>query len=239
MAENTAVQVEICVGSVDDALVAERAGADRVELCADLGQGGTTPSLGAVSVALTELRRAGVQVMIRPRGGDFHCDPTLEKVALADIAAIRTLPNPHRLPLGFVLGALTHDGRLDQPVLRRLITACGPHQVTLHKAFDATPDLHDALEAAVDLGVTRILTSGGLESALAGIDRLRALQTQSAGRIVILAGGGIRPDNAAAVIAGSGITEIHLRAPTLKNGTEATDPDLVRRMVELAHHPLI
>ena len=125
--------VEICVGDVPAALAAEAAGADRLELCADLGQGGTTPSIGTVEVALRRVTRAALRVMVRPRGGDFVVDEAEQEVMLADIAAIRALPNPHDLSLGVVVGALTPSGDLDRPLLRRLIDAAGPLPVTVHK----------------------------------------------------------------------------------------------------------
>ncbi|MEV1327939.1 copper homeostasis protein CutC [Micromonospora costi] len=227
--------VEICVSDVPTALVAEAAGADRLELCADLGQGGTTPSLGTVEVALRTLRRVGVRVMVRPRGGDFRVSEVEEQVMLADIAAIRALPNPHGLAVGVVVGALADDGGLDLPVLRRLVEAAGPLPVTVHKAFDEVDDQVAALEAIIDLGADAVLTSGAAPTALAGADRIATLRRRAGDRLRIIAGGGIRSHNVRQVLAETGAREVHLRAPVRRDGREATDGDEVRRVVTAAH----
>lgn len=228
--------VEICVGDLAGALAAEQAGADRVELCADLGQGGATPGPGTIALALTRLQRVGLRVMVRPRGGDFVMDDLTLDTALADIDAVRALPNPSGLELGFVLGALTPERRLDLGVMERLVSACDPHPVTLHKAFDETPDLSRSLEEAIDLGVDRVLTSGGRPTATEGADRLRALQEQAAGRVAILAAGGIRPNTVTEVAQRTGVDEVHLRAPMTAHGTETTDPQLVADVLTTLTH---
>ncbi len=226
------ITVEICVSDVPTALVAEAAGAGRLELCADLGQGGTTPSLGAVGVALQALRTAAVRVMIRPRGGDFRVSEVEEQVMLADIAAVRALPNPRGLPLGVVVGAVTGDGRLDLAVLRRLSEAAGPLPVTVHKAFDEVDDQIRALEEIIDLGADAVLTSGGAATALDGAARIAELQRRAGDRLCVIAAGGIRSHNVRQVLAETGAREVHLRAPVLRDGREATDADEVRRVVD-------
>jgi copper homeostasis protein len=226
--------VEICVSDVPTALAAEAGGAHRLELCADLGQGGTTPSIGTVEVALRTLSRAALRVMVRPRGGDFVVSEVEQEVMLADIAAIRALPNPHGIALGVVVGALASSGGLDLPLLGRLLDAAGPLPVTVHKAFDELPDQLTALEQIVDLGADAILTSGGAPSALAGAAHIAALHARAAGRLRIIAAGGIRSHNVAEVLAATRATEIHLRAPVRLQGREATDPAEVRRVVSLA-----
>ncbi|GAA1409848.1 copper homeostasis protein CutC [Catellatospora coxensis] len=223
--------VEICVSDVPTALVAEAAGADRLELCADLGQGGTTPSLGAVEVALRTLRHAGVRVMVRPRGGDFRVSEVEEQVMLADIAALRALPNPHGLPLGVVVGAVTGDGGLDLPVLRRLIEAAGPLPVTVHKAFDEVGDQLRALDEIIELGADAVLTSGAAPTALDGAARIAALRERAGDRLRVIAAGGVRSHNVRQVLAATGARELHLRAPVRRDGREATDADEVRRVV--------
>ncbi|MFU8850431.1 copper homeostasis protein CutC [Micromonospora sp. SL1-18] len=224
--------VEICVSDVPTALVAEAAGADRVELCADLGQGGTTPSLGTVEVALRTLHRVGVRVMVRPRGGDFRVSEIEEQVMLADIAAIRSLPNPHGLAVGVVVGAVAADGDLDLAVLRRLIQAAGPLPVTVHKAFDEVGDQLRALADIIDLGADAVLTSGGAATALDGAARIAALRQRAGDRLRVIAGGGIRSHNVRQVLAETGAREVHLRAPVQHDGREATDGDEVRRVVD-------
>jgi copper homeostasis protein len=213
--------VEICVGDVARALTAEAAGADRVELCADLAQGGTTPSIGAVAVALRELRRVAVRVMIRPRGGDFHYGEVEERVMLADLEAVRALPNPHGLSLGFVFGA-TQGRALDLPLLRRLIAAAAPLPVTVHKAFDEVDDQFAAVEELAALGVDAVLTSGAAATALAGAGRIAELRVRAAGRLRVMAGGGVRAENVRRVVGLTGVDLVHLRAP---------DADHVRRVV--------
>jgi copper homeostasis protein len=229
--------VEICVSDVPTALTAEAAGADRLELCADLGQGGTTPSLGTVEVALRTLRQAAVRVMVRPRGGDFRVSEAEEQVMLADIAAIRGLPSPYGREVGVVVGALTASGELDLPVLGRLIEAAGPLPVTVHKAFDEVADQLTALDQIIDLGADAVLTSGAAGSALEGAAGLVALRERAAGRLRVIAAGGIRSHNVREVLARTGATEIHLRAPVQQHGREATDPFEVRRVVDLARRP--
>jgi copper homeostasis protein len=223
--------VEICVGDVPGALAAEAAGADRVELCADLGQGGTTPSLGAVAVALRTLRRVGVRAMIRPRGGNFVVSEVEEEVMRADIAAIRELPNPHGLAVGVVFGALTPDGELDLPVLRRLIAAAGPLPVTVHKAFDEVADQQAALDEIIALGADAVLPSGAAPTALDGADRIAALRARAGDRLRVIVGGGVRAHNVREVLARTGAREVHLRAPVHRDGREATDGAEVRRVV--------
>ena len=202
--------VEICIDDVDGAPIAEACGADRVEVCAALPEGGTTPSIGLVSAVLTRVSRIGVQVLIRPRAGDFVYSPAEVDVMLADIAAVRALPAD--VPVGFVVGALTADGAVDVPLLTRLVAAAGPHPVTFHRAFDTLPDLPAALPTLIDTGVSRVLTSGGAPTAADGAAVLRQLVSLADGRIQVLAGGSVRGSNVAALVAESGVPEVHLRA---------------------------
>jgi copper homeostasis protein len=168
--------------------------------------------------------------MVRPRGGDFVVGEAEREVMLADIAAIRALPNPHGLELGVVVGALTPSGDLDRPLLRCLIEAAGPLPVTVHKAFDELPDQLTALDQIIELGADAVLTSGGAGSALEGAARIAALTERAAGRLRVIAAGGIRSHNVAAVLAASHAAEIHLRAPIQSSGREATDEAEVRRV---------
>jgi copper homeostasis protein len=226
--------VEICVSDVPSALVAETAGADRVELCADLGQGGTTPSLGTVAVAMRLLHRVGIRVMIRPRGGDFRVSAAEEQVMLADLDAIRRLPNPHELSLGVVVGAVTSGGGLDLPLLRRLVEAAAPLPVTVHKAFDEIGDQHGALEEIIAVGAAALLTSGAAPTALAGAARIAALAQRAGDRLRVIAAGGIRAHNVGQVLSQTGVREVHLRAPLRRDGRETTDGDQVRQVVAAA-----
>jgi copper homeostasis protein len=204
--------LEICVDDLAGAVIAEQCGADRIELCTNLHQGGTTPDLGTVSSVLAALTGVGLQVLVRSRPGDFVYGGAEVDAMLADIAAIRALPPPPGITVGFVIGALTRDGRVDVPALTRLRRACGPAPVTFHKAFDEAADLKEALEVLMDLGIDRVLTSGGRPTALDGADRLADLVQQANDRIAILAGGGIRAHNVAEIVRRTGVREVHLRA---------------------------
>lgn len=226
--------VEICVDDVSGARDAERYGADRVELCADLVEGGITPSLGMIALTLSSVRRVGVQVLIRPRGGDFVYDADELAVMLADIEAIRALPRS--VTVGFVISGLTSTGEVDEPAVRRLVEACGDAPVTFSRAFDAAVDQAAALEVLIGLGVGRVLSGGDPGQATDGIAQLRRLVTQSAGRVEILAGGGIRAHNAADIVAATGVREVHLRAPHERDGRIRTSPDQVRAVVAALRH---
>ena len=188
--------IEGCVDSHASAVAACRGGADRLELCANLAIGGTTPS----PALFRQVRRdcpIPINVLIRPRFGDFlYSETELEEMA-------ETIRQFRRLGAdGVVLGALMPEGAVDEPVMSRLISSAGDLSVTLHRAFDMTRDPLEALEAAIRLGCRTILTSGQAQNALAGADTLKAVLTQAAGRIDIMAGSGVRRDN---------IWEIHRR----------------------------
>lgn len=221
--------LEICLDDIDGAITAERRGADRIELCAGLIEGGTTPSLGTVTTVLGRVERIGVQVLVRQRGGDFVFSATEVDAMCADIEALLALPTPTGVRLGFVIGALNPDGTVDRDATRRMLAACGAAPVTFHKAFDETPDLDEALDTLIELGIGRVLTSGGPGSAADGAEALARLVRRSAGRIAILAAGGIRPHNAADLVARTGVGEVHLRAQAIRSGRlgDETGPRLV------------
>jgi len=202
---NAAVLVEACVDTVGSALAAQAGGAGRVELCANLVEGGTTPSLGAIALAR---ERLGVPlfVIIRPRGGDFLYDADEVDVMRRDVGLARQLGAD-----GVVLGALTPDGRVADVVTRALVDAARPMQATFHRAFDAARDPAEALDALLALGVDRVLTSGGAASALEGAAALAALVRRAGGRLAVLAGGGVTAANVGRVVAASGVREVHVR----------------------------
>ncbi|KRF34921.1 copper homeostasis protein CutC [Nocardioides sp. Soil805] len=218
--------VEICVDDVGGTAAARRGGADRVELCAALSEGGTTPSLGMVLSAAEEAGRLGLQVLVRPRAGDFVCSLAELAVMRADIAATRAaLGDDPRL--GFTLGALTPSGDLDHEALAGLVAACGPCPVTFHKAFDtalaAGGEPGSLLDRLVGLGVSAVLTSGGDGPAVDHLETLAGLVRASGDRIAVVVAGGVRPGNVARVLSGTGAREVHLRAP----GTLATSSAVV------------
>jgi copper homeostasis protein len=157
--------VEICLEDIEGAFVAQTRGADRIELCAGLAQGGVTPGIGTVMTVLAGVRRLGVQVLIRPRGGDFVYSRSELDAMCADIGAVRGLGSPDGVAVGFVIGALTPQGTVDREACKRLLEVCEGAPVTFHKAFDATADIVEALDELVGLGVRRVLTSGGRATA--------------------------------------------------------------------------
>jgi copper homeostasis protein len=201
-----ALLIEVCVEGIDGLLAAQEAGADRVELCASLVEGGITPSLGTVREAL-RLARIPFHVIVRPRGGDFLYSESEFASMVADVAALRELG-----VAGVVVGCLTADGEIDEPRMGALVEAAGPLNVTCHRAFDMTSDPKAALEALIRAGVGRVLTSGQRDTAVEGIDLLGALVKQAAGRIIILGCGALGPNDIGAVRAGTGLTELHFAA---------------------------
>ena len=204
--------VEICIDDVAGATVTQACGADRVEVCAALAEGGTTPSIGLVTAVLARARRIDVSVLVRPRAGDFVYSAAEVDVMCADVAAVRALPAHPGVTVGVVVGALTADGAVDRPVLDRLVAAAGPLPVTFHRAFDTVPDLPAALELLVDAGLTRVLTSGGARTAAEGAGTLRELVEVAGDRITVMAAGSVRGDNVAALVAATGVPDVHLRA---------------------------
>ena len=197
--------IEACVDSIDSAIEAELGGADRVELCGELLQGGVTPSAGLIG-GVCERIRLPVFVLVRPRTGDFLYDDDELDVMLRDIEVIRSLNVE-----GIVIGALTRDGDIDIGTLYTLIAAAGDMNVTFHRAFDFVRDQRVALEALIEMGVDRVLTSGGAPTALEGVKMLTELVDQGGNDITILAGGSINASNVADVVARSGVKEVHVR----------------------------
>lgn len=198
--------IEICVEGIDGLLAAQEGGADRVELCASLAEGGITPSLGTVRLAL-ELAKVPFHVMVRPRGGDFLYSETEYRSMLADVSALRDMG-----VAGVVFGCLTADGDIDEARMSELVQAAGPLNVTCHRAFDMTRDAAGALEALIRCKVGRVLTSGQRDTALEGIDLLGRLVKQAAGRIIVLGCGGLDRHNIAEVRRVTGLTEMHFAA---------------------------
>ncbi|HTI00437.1 MAG TPA: copper homeostasis protein CutC [Acidisoma sp.] len=205
-------RVEICVDDLAGALAAEAEGADRIELCSALSEGGLTPSFGLVQAVLGRVRRIGVRIMIRPRGGNYVFSSEEVEVMQADIAAFRALPKAAGVTIGFVCGALTNAGVVDARAITRLKAACGGAPMTFHKAFDAARDLPAALETLLGLGIRSVLTSGGKATAESGAEALAALVTQAAGRVAIIAGGSVRAGNVRALVERTGVPDVHLRA---------------------------
>jgi copper homeostasis protein len=198
--------IEVCVEGIDGLIAAQRAGADRVELCASLLEGGITPSLGTVREAL-DVATVPFHVIVRPRGGDFLYSEAEFRSMLADVEALRDLG-----VAGVVVGCLCADGRIDETRMAELVRRAGPLNVTCHRAFDMTRDAPEALEALIRCGVGRVLTSGQRDTAIEGAALLAKLVKQAGGRIIILGCGALDPSSIAAVRAETGLTEMHFAA---------------------------
>ncbi|SMR71229.1 copper homeostasis protein [Aliiroseovarius halocynthiae] len=203
MARSTHITpLEICVDTFAGALAAQEGGADRVELCSALSEGGLTPSVGLMRQAAT--LSIPVYAMIRPRSGLFHFSDADEAIMLADIRAAKEAGLD-----GVVLGAQQRDHRLDVPRLARLLTATEGMGSTLHRVIDVVPDPLEALDAAIQLGFDRVLTSGAAPEAIDGADMLRDMVARAAGRISVMAGCGLTHENVAALVRETGVTETH------------------------------
>lgn len=198
------VTIEVCIDSVASAQNAEAGGADRVELCDNLVEGGTTPSAGLIRIVRENIS-IGLQVMIRPRGGDFLYSPEELEVMRHDIAVARSLGAD-----GVVFGCLTAEGTVDIQKCRELISLARPMNVTFHRAFDMLQDPVQSLEDLITLGVDRVLTSGLEPDVVAGKTTIADLVRQSGNRIIILAGGGVRVHNVKDLIATTQVKEIHV-----------------------------
>jgi copper homeostasis protein len=177
--------IEACVDSVESGIAAEAGGANRVELCDSLIEGGTTPSAGMIAVTREHLRIT-LHVMIRPRGGDFLYSDAEYKVMKRDIRTAATLGAD-----GVVFGLLRADGTIDEERTAGLVDAARPLAVTFHRAFDMTRDPYEALDVLMRLGVERVLTSGQQPTALEGAELIRDLRIRTGNRIIIMPGGGV------------------------------------------------
>lgn len=205
--------------SAAGAFAAQEGGADRVELCNNLLEGGTTPSAGCIQVTRRGLK-IGLQVMIRPRGGDFLYREDELEVMRFDIRAAKGFGAD-----GVVFGCLTAKGDIDRERTGELIELARPLNVTFHRAFDVCRDARQGLEDLVALGVNRVLTSGQEESCLEGQELIAALQKQAAGRIIIMPGGGLTPRNVGRIVAATGVAEVHLAARhSVESGMKHRNP---------------
>ncbi len=221
--------LEVCCGDIESVLAANAGGAGRIELCSALSDGGVTPSAGLIMRAV-EASDIPVNVLIRPRGGDFLYNADEVAIMIDDINMARSL-DAH----GVVIGALTSDGLIDLDTVARLKEAAGGMSVTFHRAFDLCRNASDALNELIHLGCDRVLTSGQRQTAIEGIDTLRQLREQAQGKIMILAGAGINADSARTIIATGAADEVHAscrrevkspmqwRRPDVSMGTPGTD----------------
>ena len=195
--------LEVCIDSVESAIAAERGGAERVELCGDLLEGGITPSAGLIASVRRHVA-IGLYVMIRPRGGDF-CYSELEfEVMQEEIRQARQQGAD-----GIVLGLLDEQACIDVARTRQLVELARPLPVTFHRAIDMTPDLDAAQEDAIATGAARILTSGGAPNVTLGMSQIARMVKSAKGRIPIMPGSGVSLENLAELAAATGATEYH------------------------------
>ena len=234
------VLCEVCIDSVQGAVAAADGGADRVELCANLVEGGTTPSTGMIRAVLAACSLP-VMVMIRPRGGHFVFNATEQTTMLRELEAVLAEP-----VAGVVVGAVRTNGELDEACVRKLCELTRGRSITFHRAFDQVRDPAHTLAQLIDCGVDRILTSGQAPTAVQAVERLRDLVLVAAGRCSIMPGCGVRADNVARILADTGAHEIHFSGARLTDcpvefwrsevpmSAETTPGDLRRRLATAA-----
>lgn len=198
--------LEVAANSVASAFAAQEGGAGRVELCGGLELGGITPSHGTLALAREGLS-IPLFVLVRPRPGDFVYDTAEVEVMLDDIAHCRAWGAD-----GIVVGALTPEGDVDVDTCLRCLEAADGMGVTFHRAFDVAADREQALETLVELGFDRVLTSGGMPTAMAGAGHIARWVARAGGRITVMPGAGIDPGNIAEVQALTGANEFHASA---------------------------
>jgi copper homeostasis protein len=222
--------LEISVETLGAALAAQRGGADRIELCSDLAQGGLTPGKALMRTVHDQVRLP-IFTMIRPRRGDFVCSG-------AEFAAMeRDVETAKQLGMdGVVLGILKEDGHVHVERAKQLVELARPLPVTFHRAFDASADLRRSLEDVVETGAARILTSGGAETALEGLDALAELVEAAQGRVIIIPGCGITTANVLRIAGRTRACEFHAGLSSVMRGADAERNGFeaeVRKLVEL------
>ena len=215
-------RLEVCADGVAACLAAQAGGADRVELCDNLVEGGTTPSVGKL-VCCRRHCKLPIHVMLRPRGGEFLYTTAELEVMHADLDALKAAGAD-----GVVVGVLHADGRVDEALLSQFVRRASPLPVTFHRAIDVTPDPVAALHACARCGVARVLTSGGQPTAMLGramIQQLVATITKEGYPIVLAAGGGVTDQNAAAILRETGAPELHASARDAVSSTMGFRPE--------------
>ncbi|WP_442592160.1 copper homeostasis protein CutC [Pedobacter sp. AW31-3R] len=242
------IHMEVCANSAASAAEAQKGGAIRVELCANLADGGTTPSYAQIALA-KQIPGLAVFPIIRPRGGDFLYSDMEFELMKEEIRICKALNCE-----GIVSGILTAAGKVDKVRCAELIELAKPMEFSFHRAFDMTSNLEEALEDVIELGAVRILTSGGKASAIEGAAVIERLIRQAGNRITIMPGAGVNAQNIAALISQTGAKEFHASARhkvqshmafrnenlSMGNGDDEysyllTDAQLVKNLIELAN----
>lgn len=222
--------LEIVATSFDSAIAAQRGGADRIELCLNLEEGGTSPPPELIQEVCRNLN-IPIHVMIRPRAGSFRYTEQEFESMKSEIQTAKTLGAE-----GIVAGILKNDRSVDLQRTSLLVSLARPMQFTFHRAFDKTPDPRKTLEDVIACGATRILTSGQKQSAFEGRVMIRELAQMAGRRITLLAGAGINHGNASAVIRETGLHELHA-ARAVMNDDGQIDEELVRSLRAACHFP--
>ncbi len=212
------ILVEACVETLNESVIAERAGAGRLELCANMSVGGTTPSRQLFE-SVRERVRIPIAAMVRPRGGSFVYTPDELEQIWRDLDLMKSLGADV-----LVFGILKDDGSVDRDRTREFVARAGSTPVTMHLAFDKAPDLLATLDSLMEAGVARVLTSGGAGEAAKGVETLASLVERGGDRISIMAGGKVRAHNAPDIVRGSRVREVHARS----EDDETRIRDLVR-----------
>ena len=218
--------VEICANSVQSAINAEKGGADRIELCQNLNEGGTTPSYAAIKYCVEKLSLK-TMVLVRPRPGDFCYNEAEYEAIKEDVLMCKNL-GAH----GVVVGFLDKNLDIDTKRTSEIVKLARPMEVTFHRAFDRCRDWHTALGQIIECGCDRILTSGQRKTALEGIDNLREIQRLAAGRIKILAGSGVNSQNVADLIHATGVGEVHSSCKHTIENMHKTNIEELSRYIE-------
>lgn len=200
----SSIKIEVCANSLQSALNAQKGGAHRVELCSNLYEGGTTPSMGELSLA-RQLLHIDLNVLIRPRGGDFVYSENEIEIIKHDILNCKNIGID-----GVVIGFLKADGNIDLELTKEITDLARPMSVTFHRAFDMCKNPEKALEKLIEIGIDRVLTSGTENKAIEGIKLLNKLVNQADDRIIIMPGSGIRANNLLEIIKKSAAKEFHV-----------------------------
>ena len=220
--------LEVCCGNLESVDAAVLGGARRIELCADLELDGLTPPMAWLRAVKERYPDLTVHVLIRPREGDFVYTPEEAEILALQLESALTFGAD-----GVVVGCLTADGDIDLPLLEQLVALVSRRaSITFHRAFDRCRRPFEALEQLIGLGCDRILTSGQAPTAEAGVDLLRELNQRAAGRIILLPGGGVTPENAARILAFTGCTEIHASASETLAGKKKTSTARVEAILQ-------
>ena len=221
------MHVEICCNSILSARNAKAGGANRIELCQALGEGGTTPSAAAIEYCVKELNLQ-TRVLIRPRGGNFVYDNDEMRVILRDIELAKRL-GAHAVVVGF----LTAEGDIDTENTRRAVEAADGMGITFHRAFDECRNPKEALEQIIDCGCHKLLTSGCKATAWEGREMLKKLLSQASRRIGIIGASGIRVDNVHQLVLETGLYEVHASLKHTVDGLTCTAIDQVREFMNI------